>query len=69
MWFRPLHPSTHPLQAPIYCSLRASSSLLLSFSPLLVSTQQLVSNLRHLHVLDSSGNIAFFLIEDLLGNG
>jgi hypothetical protein len=54
--------SIHRISAP-------SSSLTLSLSPLLVGTQQFVRNLRHLHVLHSSRNIAFFLIKDLLNDG
>jgi hypothetical protein len=56
-------------QASIRCSSRRDSSLPLGLSPLLVSTQQLVGNLWHLHVLNSSGDIAFFLVKDLLDNG
>jgi hypothetical protein len=55
------------------CCVNASfitcSSLPLGLSPLLVSSQQLIGNLGHLHVLDPCRNIAFFLIKDLLNDG
>jgi hypothetical protein len=64
-----LFPRLPVLPCDVHASSFTRSSLPLNLSPLLVSTQQLVRNLRHLHVLNPLGNITLFLIKDLLNDG
>ena len=63
-----MNPSSLPPRHYISSSSTIGSNLPLNLPPLLISTQQLIRNLRHLHILHALRNTPFLLIKDLLNN-